>query len=376
MKIRIEVGSLAKHSVTGVGHYTRLMTDAVDKQPDVDLKAFYFSFLSRQPRPKLSLRGKFEVNKLIPQRVYAKLQSYGIAPAFDLTLPQVDLTIFPNFATWPTVKSRLRATVIHDLTYLHYPEVMENANLAHLKRVVPESIKKADFIITISEAVKSELVDKFGLDPKDCIVTPIPPDPLFSVESRQEIHKKYKLPTKKFILFVGTLEPRKNIDTLVEAYRLLPKVLKKEYSLVIAGGKGWKTEKTQKVIDEAKKAGENIIQTGYIDQADSPAFYQKASLVVLPSFYEGFGMQIVESMASQTPLVASDIAVLREVGGKAALYADPHSTEDFRDKIQSVLESSELCKKLLSESKKQLTKFSWDVSAQNIINEAKKRLKK
>lgn len=376
MKIRIELGSAARHSVTGVGHYARLLTEAIDHQPNIKLRGLYFNFLSRQPRPKLSIKGEFEVNRFIPQRLYTKLQSYNLAPPVDLLLPKVDLTIFPNFATWPTKNSRLKATVIHDLTYLHYPEVMEDANLAHLRRVVPRTIKKADFIITVSEAVKSELINEFGLKAEDCIVTPIPPDSAFFVRSKNDIHKKYKLPTKKFILFVGTLEPRKNIPTLIEAYCSLPNNLKQEYSLVLAGGTGWKTKASQDAINDAQKRGESIVQVGYVDQADSPAFYQKSSLVVLPSLYEGFGMQMLESMASQTPIVASDIPVLREVGSEAALYADPHRAEDFRDKMEDLLNSPKLRRELMRNSEKQLSKFSWDTSAQNIISHAEQLLKK
>lgn len=376
MKIRIELSSLASQHRSGVAQYTQLLTDALSRS-NISVYGHYFDFLSRQPKPQLnSPLHKIEDNKLIPLRVYAKAQSLGFAPAFDTLLPKVDLTIFPNFATWPTINSKHTATVVHDLTYLYFPEVVEEKNLAHLRRVVPRSIKKADFIITVSESVKAELMKEFNLPSEKCVVTPIPPDESFFAELTAEhtakVKAKYEINlTKKYLYFIGNLEPRKNLKTLIEAYCLLPQEVKDEYSLVLAGGKGWKTEETQAALDNAIKAGEDIKHLGFIDQEDSPALYQGASLFVMPSLYEGFGMPVLEAMASGTPVVASDIPVLREVGATYATYADPHNPESFRDSIIAALKAPTPPR---SELQKNVTRYSWEDNVRNII-EATERLK-
>ncbi len=375
MKIRLEISSLATRSPSGVGKYVKLLGEALDASNDFVLEGSYFNFLHRQPTPDINLRNKPRVNSLIPLRVYAKLQSFNVAPPFDIFLPKVDLAIFPNFATWPSVRSKLVATVVHDLTYLYYPEVVEEKNLAHLRRMVPRSIKKADFIITVSESVKAELVKEFSLDPSRCVVTTIPPDESFFTKSDNEIHKKYHIPTKKYIYFIGNLEPRKNLPILVEAYLKLPKNIRSEYSLVLAGGNGWKTEESRAAIDRAQAMGENVIHVGYIDQIDTPAFYQKASLFVMPSIYEGFGIPILEALASETPVIASDIPVLRETGGDAALYADPDDSSDFKDKIESVLTSDKIIADLNKKAIKQLVKFSWSRNAERIFTRTRTLLK-
>jgi len=367
MKIRIEVSSLATPSISGVGHYVKRITEALDAHKGTRIHAAYFNFLGRQVTPRLNIKEPLDQNKLIPLRVYAKLQSYGISFPFDIFKSPVDLTIFPNFATWPTIRSRLRATAVHDLTYLYYPELMEDKNLAHLRRVVPRSIKKADFIITVSEAVRSELIKEFSLDPARCIATPVPPEDIFYKKNNNDVHTKYGIPTKKYIYFIGTLEPRKNVSTLVGAYQQLPQMIKDEYSLVLAGGKGWKGQKSQAAIDRAQAAGDNVIHIGYIDQIDSPALFQKASLFVMPSLYEGFGMPVLEAMASQTPVIASDIPSLREAGGEAALYASPAEPTDFSSKIERVLTSPQLVIALNKQAKNQLRKFSWEHNANKII---------
>jgi glycosyltransferase involved in cell wall biosynthesis len=375
MKIRVEVSSLASANLSGVAQYTKRLTEVLDSQPNTWVQASYFNFLNRQVTPNLTIKEPLDSNTLLPLRVYAKLQSYGIAPAFDsLKSKKVDLTIFPNFATWPTIHSRLRATVIHDLTYLYFPEVVEVKNLAHLRRVVPRSIKKADFIITVSEAVKAELIKEFQLSPDTCIVTPIPPEESFAHPNDNEVHKKYNIPTKKYIYFIGTLEPRKNLPTLISAYQLLPKKIRDEYSLVLAGGKGWKTEESQAAIDKAIEAGEKVIHIGYIDQADSSALFQKASAFVMPSIYEGFGMPILEALASHTPVVASDIPVLRETGEDAALYASPDKPSEFADQIEAILTSPTLVADLDKKASTRLRKISWQDNAVRIISHTKQLL--
>lgn len=374
MNIRLEISNLATRSISGVGNYTRLLGEALDGTLEQPLDTAYFNFLNRQQTPVIHLRQAPRKNSLIPLRVYAKLQSYGIAPPFDIFLPRADLTIFPNFATWPTVRSRLRAAVIHDLTYLRYPEVVEAKNLEHLRRVVPRSVKQADFIITVSETIKQELVEEFGLDPSRCVVTTIPPEASFATPNRNEIHDKYHIPTKEFIFFIGNLEPRKDIPTLIAAYRQLPDTLRQRYSLVLAGGKGWKTEASEAAISGAQAAGEQVVHVGYIDQADASAFHQQASLFVMSSLYEGFGMPILEALTCGTPVVASDIPVLREAGGNAALYAAPGDSQAFAAQITEALTNAATSARLRAAAPAHLATFSWQQNVERILATADRLL--
>lgn len=377
MKVRIEISSLASKYQSGVAQYTRLLSEALARTQDVQLYGHYFDFLGRQPQPTLNTNNAtLEPNRLIPLRVYAKLQSYGIAPAFDILPPlkkKVDLTIFPNFATWPTIRSCKTATVIHDLTYLYYPESVERKNLAHLRRVVPRAIKRSDFIITVSETVKQEIVKEFDIPEEKCVATPIPPsEEFFSTIAESAItsvKKKYKIPqNKKYIYFIGNLEPRKNLSALIRAYVKLPQAVKDTYHLILAGGKGWKTEETQKVLKNAQSQNENIHHIGFVDQADSPALYQGASLFVMPSLYEGFGIPVLEAMASGIPVVAANIPVLREVGGACALYADTDNPNSFADTIEEALNLTPNKRRLQNQARQ----FSWEENIQKILTAYKK----
>ncbi len=375
MKVRVEISSMATKNPSGVANYTKMLVESLDANASIETHACYFNFLNRQLEPQVTLKRPLEKNNLVPLRVYAKLQSYNFAPPFDVFLPKVDLTIFTNFATWPSVKSRFRATVIHDLTYIYYPELIEAKNLPHLRRIVPRTVKQADFIITISEAVKAEIVKEFSISPEKCIVTTIPPDPKFLEKNDNEIHKKYKIPTKNFIYFMGTLEPRKDLPTLIEAYCKLPVAIKARYCLVLAGGNGWMTEASRQAIESAQQAGEKVTHVGFVDSDDASAFYQKASMFVMPSTYEGFGMPILESMASGCPVIASDIPVLREVGGNAALYASVGNSDSFCQVIQKLIANPNLQAELIKKGSKRLNDFSPEKNSAIIIEAYQKLIR-
>ena len=375
IKIRLEVSPLASNNLSGVGYYTKLLAEALYKNNDVSLEMTNFNFLNRQPSPNPNTKIIPTESHLIPLRLYAKMQSYGIAPPFDIAKKPVDLTIFTNYACWPTVNSKHVAVVVHDLTFLHFPELMEEKNLAHLKRVVPRALTNSDFIITVSETIKKELVKEYKIDSNKIIVTTIPPDDFFKKKNNDDVFKKYDIKTKKYIYTIGTIEPRKNLPTLISAYLKLPAKIRTEYSLIIAGGMGWKSEESKQAIDNAIQNGENIKYLGYIDQKMSNALHQQASLHASASFYEGFGMPILESIAGGTPVVLSDIPVYHEVGGNISLFADPNNAQDFANKIEAALTDKKFREDFNKNCQTHLNKFSWSKNVDSILNKELEMLK-
>jgi glycosyltransferase involved in cell wall biosynthesis len=161
----------------------------------------------------------------------------------------------------------------------------------------------------------------------------------------------------KYILFVGSIEPRKNIQNLVEAYTKLPMFIKDTYSLVLAGGKGWKDEQILASIKDAQNNGNKIIQTGYITEAEKDALYKDASLFVLPSHYEGFGMPIYEAMQYKIPIVASNIPVFNEIAGDSITYFDKDSVGDIANVMEKIISSKSLQKNRLELMKNDFPSF-------------------
>lgn len=355
MKIRIDGSAFAgKKEYSGVGQYSKLLYKSLSKGHTVDLVAGPF-------------RGSTPVIMLL-NRVYRKLSSMNLMFYFDLFYKPVELMIFPNFESWPTMKSKVTAVTIHDLTYIYHPEFIEKKNLSHLKKVVPLSIKRADYIFTVSETVKKELVSEFGLNARKCIVTHVPPDEIYykkQTVDHQDLNKKYGVPNGNYILFVGNLEPRKNLTCLIEAYKKLPRDIKSNHKLVIAGPKGWNL---RSFIDQlTKDESKNIIFTGFIDKKDMPTLYGMADVFVFPSLYEGFGIPILESMLSNTAVIASDIPVLKETGGEAVVYFKNNDSNDLSRKIKTLLINPDLRNRLVRSGRKNVKRFSWNSNIEKIL---------
>lgn len=367
MNIRIEANSLTTKHISGVGYFTKRLAEALAAQPNVRVSAFSFNFLGRQQTPPLNAIIHQDVIRSFPLRVYAKLQSHRLALHYDSLLKPVDLTIFTNYAKLPSVKSRFTATTIHDLTYIKHPELMEKDNLPHLTRIVRRSITKSDLVLTVSEAVKKEIVEHFNVSTEKVLTLPVPPDEAFFAKNNNEVHEKYHIPTKKYIFFISTIEPRKNVPFLVEAYTQLPKSITDEYSLILSGGMGWKSEESTAAIKQAQSQGLNVVHTGYIDENDKSALYQQASLFVFPSIYEGFGMPILEAAASKTPVVTADIPVLREAAGEGAQYFTLYDSASLIKAMTDVLTTPELQQQLITKASAHLASFSWHTNAQKII---------
>lgn len=362
MKIRIESSASHSHKKTGVGYYTKRLTYALRQTEGCDVVESQFNFMGRQ----LPLGGSVEsIN--FPQKVYAKLDLLGVVFPFDLFLKSAEVTIFPNYALWPCVRSKQRVVTIHDLSFLKYPEVVEAKNLAYLRKIVPRAVKKSDLILTPSETVKSDLVEVYGINPDKVHVTHVPPTEEYAESSDRPVRETYKIPTSDYILFASTVEPRKNLDVVLDAYTSLPAELKGKYSLVVAGGMGWKSEDVQAKLALLQKDNPNIITTGYYDQRDAAALFQQASAFVMPSRYEGFGMPLLEAMAAGTPTIASDIPVFHEVCGEASLFFNPDDAAELAAHLMTVLTDPTVSQHLVEKGTKNLERFSWDAVAGNLV---------
>ena len=167
---------------------------------------------------------------------------------------------------------------------------------------------------------------------------------------------------------MGTLEPRKNFISLARAYVHLPEYLKQDYTLVLAGGTGWNSDSELAEIKKYQEENEQIVLTGYVSDAMRQSLYAHASLFVLPSFYEGFGMPLLEAMAFDVPVIASNIEVFHEVCGNAAAYVDPKDTKNMTNTITELLTKKELRNSLIRRGNRQVKSYSWDSVARKLYD--------
>jgi len=224
--------------------------------------------------------------------------------------------------------------------------------------------ERADVILTPSENTRRDIVELYDIDSSKIFVTYPGTLRTFILDQDQtlSVKSKYKLPDK-FILFLGTVEPRKNIDGLIAAYKL--SLLKhKKYELIIAGCKGWKSGGTMKAIEEVP----GVRYVDYVDAADKPALYNLANLFVFPSLYEGFGIPVLEAFASGTPVITSNCSSLVEVAGDAAYLVDPNNASDIAVGMNRILGDRDLQQQFVARGREQSHKFAWQSSAKILYN--------
>lgn len=269
----------------------------------------------------------------------------------------------PRFSSIPT------AIAIMDLSYIHFPELFKKSDLYKLKNWTAYSAKKTKAIFTISKASKSDILKEYPVDKNKVHVT-YPgvklEDTMDDTLSFDELKNKYAL-QKEYILFVGTLQPRKNIVRLIESFaKVLENLKNKEQQLVIVGKKGWLFEE---IFQAPKKYNveKNVQFLEFVSNEELCVLYKHATCFVLPSLYEGFGLPVLEAMKNGCPVVTSNVSSLPEAGGDAALYIDPENASDIAEKIQLVLNDKTKRQEMVKKGYEQVKKFSWEKTAKETL---------
>jgi len=262
-------------------------------------------------------------------------------------------------------------THIHDVSFLAYPEFIKKSDLFFLKLLIPRSLKRADKIIAVSKFTKDEIIKYYKTDPEkiEVVYNSVSEDfskSDYSGNELFEIKKKYNLP-EKFVLYIGTMQPRKNIPFLIDGFAKTKEKIS-NIKLVLAGNK--KAHNFDNKIDEKIKKlnlASDVIFSGFVDEKDKAALFQLAEVFVYPSLYEGFGIPILEAMSQKIPVLASNISVHRETGGEVALYFDIDKIDDFSEKLYNLSTDKILRDKLIGSSFERINIFSWKKSAENIL---------
>lgn len=280
------------------------------------------------------------------------------------------ITQFFNYYIPPGVKGK-KVTIVYDMVYMSFPETVNKRTQLMLDLSLKKSCDRADKIITISEFSKQEIIKYLNIEPSKIVVMPCGVDldiyhPNYTKKDIDGVKAKYKIDSD-YILYLGTLEPRKNIERLIKAYAKISEQNNDIPKMVLAGRKGWMYDSIFQLVSSLKLE-EKIIFTGYVDACDAPILIKGAKLFTFPSLYEGFGMPPLEAMACGTPVVASNVASLPEVVGDAGILVDPYDIEDMSNAILSIVQSDSIAQNLSIKGIKRAKQFRWDHSA-NILHD-------
>lgn len=381
IKILFDAGPLVNGKMSGVGKYTQgLVSELAKNYPEsLELVGHYFDFLGKKDLSALPSAQNIRYTKtvVLPGKVFNMLRRLGFWIPFELlTKERGDFHLFPGFVGWPSLFNTPSAPVIHDVTYIDFPQYVSPIARNDLQKLVRPTIKRASFVLTISESSKTGIVKEYGDLGKPVLVEHIPPVGLLKISNLEADGATKELGINgSFILFLGNIEPRKNLVGLLNAYSLLPEATRNQYGLVLAGGSGWQDEAILEKIKSLRDSGSRIYQTGYVSDEQRSALYMKATIFVLPSHYEGFGMPLLEAMTYQTPVLASNIAALKEVALDSALYCDPNSPDDIANKLQRLLEDKNLRDSLVAKGNERLKAFSWEKVTSDLYDQIEKVVK-
>lgn len=284
-------------------------------------------------------------------------------------IEQTDVFFGTNFRG--IFDERLKTVItVHDMAHEYFPEtIRDEETIAYLKKELPEAARRAHRIIAVSETTRSDVIRFLGIAPEKVRVVYNGVDEAFRPIDNPALlaaaRERYRLPAR-FILFVGAIQPRKNILGVVEAYARICGEAGVPHDLVIAGGDGWKSEGLTERIAALGLEGK-IHFTGYVADADLPLLYNLADLFVFPSFYEGFGLPVLEAMACGVPVVTSSTSSLPEIAGDAAVLVDPASPDEIGEAMRRLLTDHELKGRCREKGMEQARRFTWERCARETL---------
>jgi glycosyltransferase involved in cell wall biosynthesis len=364
-RIYLDVSS-AVHQKAGLKRYTESLARALQPLLGERLALFQNGLGSAGPLP--GFEGSVTVG--VPQG-YKPWRAEVLGRQLfhlplDRLLPQAALFHATEHLLLPLAHIPTVLTV-HDLVFQRYPQYHKRFNYLYLRIAMPLYCKRATEIIAVSLSTRDDLVHYYHIPASKITVIPEAAAPNFCPQPAdliQQVRDRYGLP-KRYLLTVGTIEPRKNLSRLIEACTPL---LADELvdSLVIVGKEGWLYEDLFRQLT-AYQFSERVHRLGYVAEGDLPAIYSGATLTVQPSLYEGFGLPVLEAMACGSPVCASRVSSLPEVGGDAARYFSPLSIEEMTDCLQKVLLDKVLQSEMHASSLKRAAQFTWRRTAQKTV---------
>jgi glycosyltransferase involved in cell wall biosynthesis/ubiquinone/menaquinone biosynthesis C-methylase UbiE len=368
MKIAIDV-SLAVGESAGVGSYARGLLEGL-AAIDAENEYVLYSYLDfpQSPQPSFPQRSNFALRMVrLEAEHWERLWSRADLPPKQV-LDTVDVIHSPFFNA-PKEHHGALVVTIHDLSFLLQPQFHTEANRLHCLQGTLNAALYADRIIAVSQQTKKDLMDYFAIPEERIRVIHEAPRRLYAPERNVEIIRgvleRFGI-FHNFILFVGSLEPRKNLKTLLQAYATYATRHAGEELLVVAGGQGWLNDDLPRIAAELEIA-ERVKFLGYVSEMDLRVLYSAAKLFVYPSIYEGFGLPPLEAMACGAPVITSNTSALPEVVGDAALLIDPHHSEALCQAMQMVLRDDGLRLRMRQQSLARAALFSWERTAEETL---------
>jgi glycosyltransferase involved in cell wall biosynthesis len=362
LKIGVDVSMLAKPK-SGVGYY---VLSLIEQMSLMNRSLDFYLYAN-------------ESINVLPEggNVKSKVIRSGSKPYWmQVLLPKalkkdaIDLFWGGNY-TIPVAAGEMKKVVtVHDFVFKTFPSTLPYKRAWHLRLGMPFYLKYSDHILAVSDNTAFDLKKYYKISPGKVTVTKLAARKIFSKppvkEELSDGLKKIR-PLREYVLFVGTIEPRKGVDTLIKALSLIFNRNGDCPNLVLAGQIGWKSGSTIRLIKQLMPK-EKVSILEYVEDNDLSLLYRGAKLFVYPSRYEGFGLPVLEAMVSGTPVITTNCSSLNEVGGDAAFYVEPDNEQTLSRAIEKIWSDRKLQNKMSNDGLKHAQKFSWEQTAQRTLN--------
>ena len=363
-------GSALLSPLTGVGQYSHSLARCLAATGELDIQFFYAAIWSREIRTK-PVKEIGALKKIIkkyvphPYRFSRAVQGWRFGMGTRRFRPQIYHE--PNFLPFkfdgPTV------ITAHDLSWIRYPETHPDERVVVMNELFPRALERADHVLTDASYVRQEIIEEFGVAPERITSVPLGSREIFrprSAEQCRQVLQERGLDYRGFVLCVGTLEPRKNLELVIRAYSALPERFRRRRPLVMVGMRGWLTSNVESLMQPMVASGE-IRPLGFTSDEDLAVLYAAALTLVYPSLYEGFGLPPLEAMASGTPVIVSDRSTLPEVVGAAGVQIAADDEAGLREALLRLDEDSSFWQERAEASLVQASRFSWDRCARETL---------
>ena len=372
MRVVLSVDAI-KYPLTGIGRYTYELANGLLRS-DLEDCVFLHTGRLRSSLPVASEQGSISKSGLgsrfVKTSVVRSAHAFIYSQFQRLALRRTQGYLFhgPNFILPPIAGPKV--VTFHDLSIFKWPETHPGQRVRQLKKAMLKAVQSADAIITDTEFTREEIADYFQRPLYSIHAIPLAASSEFVPQNHEmlsEVIESYHLKAGCYVFYTGTIEPRKNLDALFDAYELLPQRLRDRYPLVLSGFRGWCSEGLHERMQSAQRAGW-LRYLGFVPQSDLPALMAGARLFVYPSMYEGFGLPVLEAMASGVPVVCSNASTLPEVAGAAALMHAPRDIDALGDCILTGLENEQWRAEAIRAGLLQAGKFSWEKCIQKTLD--------
>lgn len=364
MRIALDV-SVLQAPRTGIGEYTLQLGLALQQLPELELCLFDglgWRTDFPTPRPGYSKLQK-AIKSTLPgaYRIRRRLMQHRFNSGANRLHPQ----LYHQPSLWPLSFDGPTVMTLHDLTHVHYPDTQPRDRLKEIERRLPAALEQASRILVDSQFIAQEAIRYYKLPADKLQVAPLAASARFHPRKDTQLQQRladYQLALRSYYLCLGTLEPRKNLPLAIDAYLGLPEHIRERMPLLIVGGAGWRQEQLDRIPAKAVALGQ-IRLLGYQSEKHVAELLAGAHALLFPSRYEGFGLPVLEAMASGTAVIASNSAAIPEVAGNAALYADAGDIEGYRSQMLQLLDDNNLHNTLRQRGLKRSQLFSWEQCA-------------